>query len=1168
MSIKKRNFQSGIRLKPDDVALEGNEGEIKVGDTSKKIEAHLDGQDRAVVTEDQTQTLTNKDIDADNNTISNIETDNLKAGVLNTDLSGAATDTEIPSALAVKTALEGQNEASEVEYDPTLNPETSATNVQDALDDTGIASQAAQDAADAAQSTVDSHISSNSGVHGVVGNVVGDTDAQTLTNKVLDGASIENPTRLDVKKDTLANLETYALTASDGQVVFATDTQQMFQVIANELKSIGGGGATSFEVEQTSHGFSVGNGIYHNGTQWVLGQADDPDTLAYYAVVEVSDANTFIAADFGRIEVPSHGYTIGEYYFLSEATAGLATSTEPSTGFSNPLFYVEDANTLQIKVYRPNSIGNDITLDQLSDVNVSPANDKDVMVYNSTSGIWESSSELDAKQITNPTQLDVKKDTLSNLETYALTASDGQLVFSTDTKQMFQIIDSALSSVGSGSGGLDVFATERFEQTVAADLDSGNDATFLAGGSLVGTLANEEADPIKGDRSISYTQASGSINDYISLQAISISKKEQGNVASVSVYTTYDGNNNEIDLVVFDETNSDVLAEVPIRASSTALESVAIFDIPTTTTSLRVGFQVKLENDGAVLEFDEIEAKVNPFETTDIYASSEFETYTPTYQGITTSTDEFFWRQEGDSVRIKGYFVTSGSSASELQIGLPSGLTIDSVKVPSTTVVGQTAESNTGDDEFFILATGGDAFLNVGYRASGQALAFTPQTGSFLYGSGRTVSFDVLVPIAGWSNVRQGVTVKNTTSSDIASENRFEGEVAANGTEVKDNLGFFTVTKDGTGEYTVSYDNGRFTVPPIVTATASRSNNICNIKWKNVTATSASFNITNQDQINFDAPFSFTLTADEPDFVKERDRVYTFAADSLTGNYVRARGNAGQTLATTDGVPFTEVHDPANAWSTNTYTVQRNNSEITLVGSTNWTTSSNRYMALYVNNALIETFTYNASGNNFPFVFKLHRGSVSAGDTVHIQSINTAGTVVNDPSYHYLNISEEYGDRGTFVGKFGYETAYIKDVKPSGTAGGSAASGSFVTRDLNDLSGDTSFVSLSSNQFTLEAGVYDITIEAPAYICDRHLIKLRNVTDSVDYTGRGNFASVGNDVQNISTFEKRIVVSGSKTFEVQHRLTDAGSGGGSALGIAMGFGVDETYTQVKIVKKR
>lgn len=49
------------------------------------------------------QTLTNKTINADNNTITELEVDNLKAGVLNTDLTGAVSNTQVPSSQATKT---------------------------------------------------------------------------------------------------------------------------------------------------------------------------------------------------------------------------------------------------------------------------------------------------------------------------------------------------------------------------------------------------------------------------------------------------------------------------------------------------------------------------------------------------------------------------------------------------------------------------------------------------------------------------------------------------------------------------------------------------------------------------------------------------------------------------------------------------------------------------------------------------------------------------------------------------------------------------------------------------------------------------------------------------------------------------------------------------------
>jgi len=55
------------------------------------------------------QSLTNKTIDVDNNTVSNIEVDNFKSGVLDTDISSVAgTDTTLASAKAIKTYVDAQ----------------------------------------------------------------------------------------------------------------------------------------------------------------------------------------------------------------------------------------------------------------------------------------------------------------------------------------------------------------------------------------------------------------------------------------------------------------------------------------------------------------------------------------------------------------------------------------------------------------------------------------------------------------------------------------------------------------------------------------------------------------------------------------------------------------------------------------------------------------------------------------------------------------------------------------------------------------------------------------------------------------------------------------------------------------------------------------------------
>ena len=56
----------------------------------------------------------------------------------------------------------------------------------------------------------------------------------------------------------------------------------------------------------------------------------------------------------GHYTDASHGLTIGDYYFLDATTPGALTATEPSApNFSNPIIFVEDANTLVIVPWRP-----------------------------------------------------------------------------------------------------------------------------------------------------------------------------------------------------------------------------------------------------------------------------------------------------------------------------------------------------------------------------------------------------------------------------------------------------------------------------------------------------------------------------------------------------------------------------------------------------------------------------------------------------------------------------------------------------------------------------------------------------------------------------------------------------------------------------------------------
>jgi hypothetical protein len=117
----------------------------------------------------------------------------------------------------------------------------------------------------------------------------------------------------------------------------------------------GSDGAISVDVNQSSHGFAIGDAIYNNAGTWTKAQADDENTLGIAIVTEVADTNNFSYVPVGYATVSSHGYVVGDYLYVSAAVAGQLTSVPPVgiTEYSNPIVYVLDSNTLLILPWRP-----------------------------------------------------------------------------------------------------------------------------------------------------------------------------------------------------------------------------------------------------------------------------------------------------------------------------------------------------------------------------------------------------------------------------------------------------------------------------------------------------------------------------------------------------------------------------------------------------------------------------------------------------------------------------------------------------------------------------------------------------------------------------------------------------------------------------------------------
>ena len=147
-------------------------------------------------------------------------------------------------------------------------------------------------------------------------------------------------------------------------------------------------------------------------------------------------------------------------------------------------------------------------------------------------------------------------------------------------------------------------------------------------------------------------------------------------------------------------------------------------------------------------------------------------------------------------------------------------------------------------------------------------------------------------------------------------------------------------------------------------------------------------------------------------------------------------------------------------------------------------------------------------------------------------------------------------------------TAYavIADQKTSGTDGGTFTSGAWRTRDLNtEVTDVDNIVSISSNQFTLQAGTYLIKARATGYDCDRHQLRIRNITDaSTVRFGISNFVNQTYNVFSTAVVVGRTTISGAKVFELQHQAQSTKTTFG--LGVASNF-TTEVFAEVEIYKE-
>ena len=138
----------------------------------------------------------------------------------------------------------------------------------------------------------------------------------------------------------------------------------------------------------------------------------------------------------------------------------------------------------------------------------------------------------------------------------------------------------------------------------------------------------------------------------------------------------------------------------------------------------------------------------------------------------------------------------------------------------------------------------------------------------------------------------------------------------------------------------------------------------------------------------------------------------------------------------------------------------------------------------------------------------------------------------------------------------------------SGTAGdrGTFTSGGWRTREINTEVVDTdNIVTLSSNQFTLQPGTYQIKFGACAYKVNRHITRLRQISPLATIAaGSSQYSYASGADLSWSRGFARITISQATTYEIQHYCQTTQSSNG--FGFQMTYSTSD-YVQVEIYKE-
>lgn len=785
MAKKRVELDIGLRLRPSDQAL-SKEGDVSITATTPRLKARIDSADRTVVTEDQSQTLTNKTIDVASNTVSNIDTTHLAAGVLDTDLAAvSASDDTIPSAKATKDYVDaqiaGKDEASEIAYSNATSGLT-ATDVQAAIDEV--------------EGRVDTAETDIGNLETLSGSAPGSTDHGTFTGTTIPDSSTTKAalqaleTEVETKADDsaltshLSDTSTHGITSA---IVGTDETQTLInKTIDGDNNTVEDLPLTAIKtdlpnaskfIERDASGIPISGKAVPTGD--VVGTSDAQ-------VITGKDIDGGTASNTSRITIPKAAKATLDALTRKEGTLVYAADEDKLYADDGSSLLPVGAGAGSLDIFHQEDFeittaasidgsGNNGTFDNggalngaVSDETTSPIEGTRSLKY--TAGAASQNDWIKIKTITLD---DKQKGTFIKEVFYADSSNfavDSPIIVHDGTNELTSSLDIIPASTDKSRYEIIVFVPE-------------GTASISYGFHFTNTPVNTETLIVDSFEFTTDVSNSGSLLDTQELSFVALGSTMTSSTTGVLRWGTIVESGDSI--LSYDDSNGRFVAnrKCTVDASVSLISTSAGFGVDlrkdgsafisqdggTASTLSCASSSIVLEKDEYIdaevfanldttgtqfLRFvatAEVEHVITPVKSN----MTDWQSYSPTLVGFgTPSGEDFHWRQNGDSMQIRGKFVVGASTATQAQLPLPGSHTVKS-GLTGNQGVGHFFHGSATTSGGGMIATSGDAFVKFtqyDLYSLGGVVPTATANGNAVGDSGDTITITLEVPIEGWTS--------------------------------------------------------------------------------------------------------------------------------------------------------------------------------------------------------------------------------------------------------------------------------------------------------------------------------------------------------------------------------------------------------------------------------